>query len=436
MQYNFHIEKYKMSDIGGIKKEQFRQYKDVSKYRNHVDPSRSDRNSYIDMVEDGCDWFKHIREAKQRTTESTGRAVRKDAVVLCSTVESVPKSWDADACREYFQSKAEWFGEYLHKHGSAGEDCLKSLVIHMDESTPHATYVWIPERDGRLQAKNILTREFLTALQRDGQQFTISWIDDWNRRYPDRQIEQLSPYVLDSGRQHLAEAEYKEMKVEEHVESMKESFEKTRQEIGDLTWEKEQLDVSIQQATEARERYEEKLIQVTQAPDIPTYAQVIQENKTMKEELSVKDRLIERLQSERDRLRETAEQWKATATEWKERFYDITHKAGEKMMSFFGYDVTGETAVPEYPVRTITEGLSQIQAELNGMDPQKLRILPDNDNPGTFRVASKDTSGSFETVRSGFESRTSAEDWRRNVTESAKILTRHTDEKMTAKLSH
>ena len=31
MQYNFHNEKYKSSDVGGIRKEQFREYTDETK---------------------------------------------------------------------------------------------------------------------------------------------------------------------------------------------------------------------------------------------------------------------------------------------------------------------------------------------------------------------------------------------------------------------
>ena len=57
MQYNFHNEKYKMSDVGGIQREQFREYSKDTEYRNKVDPERTGNNLYIEMSPGGRDWF-------------------------------------------------------------------------------------------------------------------------------------------------------------------------------------------------------------------------------------------------------------------------------------------------------------------------------------------------------------------------------------------
>ena len=45
MQYNCHVEKYHYGDIGGIEKEQFREYKDKEKYKNYG--SRRHFNKYF-----------------------------------------------------------------------------------------------------------------------------------------------------------------------------------------------------------------------------------------------------------------------------------------------------------------------------------------------------------------------------------------------------
>ena len=117
MQYNIHKEKYQTKDVTGIMKEQFRQYEDETKYKNYIDHERTKDNIYKAMSEDGTNWYMRIREAKESTEEVTGKVTRKDAVVLCSTVESVPSSWNAEVCQNYFQDKAEWFKGYLEEKG-------------------------------------------------------------------------------------------------------------------------------------------------------------------------------------------------------------------------------------------------------------------------------------------------------------------------------
>lgn len=412
MQYNFHNEKYKISDVGGIHREQFREYSDTEKYKNEVDPERTERNEYIEIAEEGKDWFKHIRRAKESTTEITGRAVRKDAVLLCSTVESVPQTWDDETCKIYFREKAKWYEEYLHEKGGVDENCMLSVCVHLDENTPHATYVWIPEKDGKLQAKNILDRNFLKSLQEDSQQFTFDWI----RQYEEKKeisLEHLEPIESGSQRQHLSEAEYKKEQIRTQVEELQQQHQEVRQKI---------------------EEANKELVQKTQAPDLKSYEEVVTENHTLKEELSWKDKLIEKLQEEKIALQATVEKLSQKVNDLSDKLSNIVHRAGKRLMSAFGYDVSNDMTVQEYPMSDIKNTLSHMKEEVEQYDPATLRVIPDREHPGSFQVASRKQNGDYEMVRGGFSTRDEADDFRRSMGHAAESLTDKFEEKMSESL--
>lgn len=412
MQYNFHNEKYKISDVGGIHREQFREYTDPERYKNEVDSTRTQNNVYIELTENGKDWFAHIRDAKESTSEITGRAVRKDAVVLCSTVESVPPTWDNSICREYFYEKARWYEKYLQEKGGVDKDCMLSVCIHLDESTPHATYVWIPAKDGKLQAKNILDRNFLKSLQTDSQQFTFDWI----RQYEEKNtlsLEKLDPIECGSQRQHLLEAEYKKEQIRTQVEELQQQHQEVQQQINEAN---------------------DELVRKTQAPDLKSYEEVVTENKCLKEELSWKDKLIEKLQEEKIALQATVERLTEKVQKLSDNFADLAHKAGQKLMKAFGYDVSRDISIQEFPLSDIKNAMSEMKEEVEKYDPTTLRVIPDRENPGTFQVVSRKQNGDYEMVREGFSTRDEADDFRRSMGHAAESLTDKFEEKMSESL--
>lgn len=219
-------------------------------------------------------------------------------------------------------------------------------------------------------------------------------------------------------------------------------LQETRREIGDLRSEKEELARQTEKAVTAKETYEQhaalaikkeqlyndKLLQLTDAPSVASYESVLQENNRLREELSLKDRLIERLTEERNRFREAAEQWKETAAEWRGRFSDVAHRAGSRMMGFLGYDVSEDETIREYPDRKASSGIAEITKSLEEQDPRQYQVLPDNNNDGKFRVASRNNDGDLVTIRGGFEDRRSAENWRKNVSDASREITRVLDD--------
>lgn len=378
MQYNFHIEKYQASAVGGIRREQFREYSDPRKYKNYVDPERTKYNIYRGLKDDGTgrDWQKEIRNAKARTRETTGRAVRKDAVLICSAVESLPKSWPRELAQFYFEDKATWFRTYLSERAGLDHNSLLSMAVHFDESTPHCTYVFLPMKDGRLQAKNILTKPFLRNLQQDGQEFARKWISENCQGF-----EKIQDYIPDSGRHHLNEVEYKEAQITKR---------------------------------------EQELAEIVQAPDFKTYSKAIEENRLMREEITVKDRIINSLTSERDRLLEYAAKLKLQLSA-------ISEKAGSKLMNLLGFQQTENGSLNPYPSKSVTAGIRDM---LSGFQQNRqYRVLPDLENEGKFRVAYRDYSGSYATEKGGFDTRELAETYRKNLVGVSRELSEQYNER-------
>ena len=212
-----------------------------------------------------------------------------------------------------------------------------------------------------------------------------------------------------------------QQKLSEAVSKASERITSAWEKIGDLQDEKAALEENNRKAVEAKERYEQKVLEVTQAPDIPTYNEVVAENRSLKEELSLKDRIIESLRETNEKLQETAQHWKDQANEWKDRFSDITHKAGEKLMGFFGYDVSQEKDVSPLPSAEVSEGFKSLQSDVKEIDLKSLRTIPDNEEEGKFRVVQRTDDG-YETVKGGFDTRHDAESWQKDLASGVRSL--------------
>lgn len=409
MQYNLHNEKFKYSDLGGIHREQFREYKDKMLYKNDVNHELTKNNIYFEMTENGKNWYSQVKQAKESTSLITGKAVRKDAVVLCSTVESVPQSWDEESCKNYFLDKARWYDSYLQEKAGVDSGCMLSVCVHFDETTPHATYAWLPMKDGKLQARNILTRDFLKSLQSDSQSYTFEWIERYEQQHS-LHLEHLEPIMSGSQKQHLAEAEYKKEQIWTQVEELKQEHEEVRQKLNQVN---------------------QEIVEKTMAPDIQSYESVVQENQELKEKLSWKDRMIETLQKEKVALQETVKHLTETVQEWKEKFDLLAHKAGQKLMKTFGFDVSTDATVPEYPSVKVKEVLSDMKQEVERYDQTSLRVVPDTEAAGQYRIVARMQTGEYEKVKDGFQTREEAEKYRREY----KILKSKLDENEKTKLN-
>lgn len=425
MQYNLHNEKYKMSDVGGIHREQFREYVDKSKYKNSVDPERTKNNMYLTMTDNGDNWSEKIKEVKVNMQEFTGKKLRKDAVVLCSTVESVPPSWPKEVCQKYFEEKGKWFDGFLRNKASVDDGAMLSICVHLDETTPHATYVWLPVRDGKFQAKNIVNNVMLKSLQTESQAFTMDWIDQYNLLHSQQQIERLEPAIAGSQQRHLSEAEYKEKKIEEHVVALTAQKEEVKAELSDMYQtikmeremvEKDKNELSVRQKkleeNEERVKREATIVaNIVKTPNLQSYATIQAENVVLKKDLTVKEQIIHKLLEEK-------ENWKRTSEKWRERFEMIANAVGKRIMNAIGLGQEARIKdLAESPNRKVIIAIDEMKMEANAMDIKSIRIIPDRENVGQYVAVKKARDGNYERVKDGFKNREEAEGWKKRFGE-------------------
>lgn len=223
VQFNDHQEKYKYEDIRGIHGEQFR---NLPKYKNYVDSERTHLNRIhvFNPELDSDNWGKRIRDCRAIHQETTGKSLRKDAVVFISDVATVPKEWPVETTLQYFEERNIFMEQFLSEHGVKKEYLLSS-VVHMDETEPHQTIVYMPFKEGKFQAKNITNKIMLRQLQSKGWEF----YKDFESRHPEISDYKLQPYEeggSDSKRKkkHLDELSYKNKKEEEKLEKVKEKI--------------------------------------------------------------------------------------------------------------------------------------------------------------------------------------------------------------------
>ena len=155
-----HMEKYHKTDIAPVENENERDetYQavnpqiDFTRTLNNYNIIKRQR-SYTQFINDKI-------EALDLPTK-----VRKDAVLMCSFVIGSDREFfgrlSPQEQQQFFVDCTRFFAERY------GEENIISVVVHMDETTPHLHLNLIPIADGRLCAKQLFDRKELQSLQSD-----------------------------------------------------------------------------------------------------------------------------------------------------------------------------------------------------------------------------------------------------------------------------
>lgn len=168
----------------------------------------------------------------------------------------------------------------------------------------------------------------------------------------------------------------------------------------------DEMDQSIKELNQKQKtlssQLEETVKEITEAPDLESYKTVVHENETLRNELALKDRIIEKLQTEVEALKTKLESWK-------KKFTDISQKAGTKLMRLFGYDVDENTIHHDLPNSEILDGLNQLQGKLETYDISKFRVVPDDQNSGKYRIVYRDSNQNLKIYERNIPTRQMAE---------------------------
>jgi len=165
-----HITKFKLSCMGQIFAHVNRDKNQTRKYGNaDIDPRKTYRN---------YDLQHGTIETLQKRLEEVSHTKRHDLVACCGVVVTLPKELE----KEHVQSQNEFFEDVKkfldEKFGK--QNCIYATV-HMDESTPHLHYGFVPtvvkqrkyrsaEKKGqtysqeRVCAKEVVTKDMLSKL--------------------------------------------------------------------------------------------------------------------------------------------------------------------------------------------------------------------------------------------------------------------------------
>lgn len=227
-----HMEKYKMSDLGGIQHEDFQRDKD----NPNLDPNRTKENGFLTFYPDenrhvkmecrntvDVKNFSFRKEVKERISSlNLKKAVRKDAVVCASFIVGSDSDFFKKLSKkeqQYFFMKAMWF--FGKRYGYRNIICGS---VHMDEATPHMHLKIFPSINGKLCAKELFDRNELQNLHRDFHKYMTT-----------KQHEKDIAFDLDEcehnrGKKHQSELAYRCEKMQEQIDQLDKNIaEKTEQ---------------------------------------------------------------------------------------------------------------------------------------------------------------------------------------------------------------
>lgn len=154
-----HVEKYKGAGVAPVSNHNARVYESRGYRRENIDSSLSGENYRLGPDRGPAKEWVNAR------VDALGlkRRPRSDAVLMCEWVVTLPES-ERGGEREFFEAA---YGAMAARYGA---DNVVSCWVHRDEpgARPHMHFDWVPvTRDGRLSAKEVLSRKELLAVHRD-----------------------------------------------------------------------------------------------------------------------------------------------------------------------------------------------------------------------------------------------------------------------------
>lgn len=371
---------------------------DKSLTQNNVWMVGSSTDDVVNIVQNEMDRINAERK------ENGLRTLRSDSVSVIEIIEKPPI--------EYMQ---ELSYEERVQILSDSHEVMSELLTEWNPNWKVIESVQHHDEFGGLSAHNH-TLVMLSSIDENGvstmrakNEYNLKFFSHLNKKYPemmrDRGYEVEDVRTYDS----LSEIEREERRLhpEEHGVAAyiykKQKEEELTQKINDLEITAKQIDARIINAKE----YEQKILEITKAPSIDTYSNVVNENKELKEKLSLKDRIIESSEAEITKLQNTL-------NEWKDRFSEMSQRLGSKIMSLFGFEYENEN-IKQFPDKEIAKEFESLKEETRHYNSDNLRIVPDVQNEGLYRIVERQEDGSYITLKSGFIDRIEAQRYERNL---------------------
>lgn len=209
-----HVEKYKKGNV--VSRELHNERKNKNYSNEEIDLSRTHLNFAL-IQRDTRSYYRSVMDLVDKRNNPTGKAMRKDAVVLCETVISSSndffKGLSIEEQRRFFEDAAKYLQDFFGK-----ENCIYATV-HFDEHTPHMHFGFVPlTKDKRLCAKEVTARSELLRLQDELPRFLQ------DRGFQIERGESGSTAVHKSVRQYKADMEKEKATLEASIQKDKQEL--------------------------------------------------------------------------------------------------------------------------------------------------------------------------------------------------------------------
>lgn len=409
---------------------------------------------------------KKIEEINLERHEVGKRALRSDCVSVAEIVEKPPIDYMKDLSYEekkkFLSDSHEVMKSLIHEWNSDWQ--VIAAVQHHDEfgglSAHNHELVLLASHDKNgvptMQAKNELNLKFFNFINTYySQKMRERGYDVEDVKVYDRLSEEEKEERKLHPKEHGVDAYvYKEKKLKEtsqEIEKLEVKHKEISEKVSDAEQQhqviSEKLDAAhddlrrvqektaitlaagqeierklsdVQKREKNVEHREKQIAEITGSPTIDSYASVKEQNIRLKEELSLKEKIIERLQEQNNKLQKTLHSWSEK----------IQH-LGRRMATALGFNENEYAdSIQEYPDQAVKVAYESAVGQIKKIDPYSLRVIPDQKSKGQYILSSRGSDGSYNPVETGFTSRESAEARRRELTQAKKVL----DETVSKKL--
>lgn len=317
-----HVQKFKSPDVRGMQIHNQRESKNSK--NKEIDIERSHLN--IDLVNQGSiNYNKKVKEIINKGYKGT-KALRKDAVVMNSTLISSDREFFKDMPRE---RQLEFFKESLsYLSEKYGEDNIVSATIHFDETTPHMHVCSVPlTSDGKLSAKTIFNRTMLKKLQTELPKHLQEKGFDINRG------------IEGSERGHIEVNEFKKLTKYEEVKALEEEIklkeEILKDKIKEINNDKVIDEIKVKKLGKIATINPDELEQLKDMAKM--YKALESENKALKHDLNVTNEKLDKYplviknltksEKEKDKLKANLEKVKDSYSELVKEYNDLVKRS-------------------------------------------------------------------------------------------------------------
>ena len=332
-----------------------------------------------------------IDEINRIKRENGKRALRKDAV---SVVEIIEKPNIEYMSELNYEEKVKFLND--------SHDTFKQLIHEWNPNWTILESVQHHDEFGGLSAHNhnliMLTTEDDKGLPTMNafKEVNLKFYSFMNKNYPKMmrergyEVEDVRTYDM------LTEEEKMERKLNPQQHGV-DSYTYKKRKKEEMEQQLEQLKI---RSEEMNSDLEKTIVEITKAPDLISYKAIQDENQTLKKELSVKDKIIQKLNIEKEDLKQSLEKWK-------NRCIHIANKIGNKMLNAIGLDTNVVGIKKELPSKEVIQVIDDTSHTIQ-YNANDLRVIPDSQNKGKFCVILKKDNG-FDVVDNNFDNRQLAE---------------------------